>query len=409
MGLIDLTCPHCGAQLKKDSEAKTFFCGFCGANLSDTETGEKEQTYSSQNVSYKCPACGSPLVFTPDGNLSCGACGNTFSVDSVELLESVRDGEGGFDWSEFRDELNSGLGKLENTVTYVCRSCGAEIETEATTSATHCPYCDNEIIISDRLTGGLRPNAVIPFRVDKKGLEDVVRNYFKGKKLLPKDFLDSNRLSKVQGVYVPFWLFDAGIEGNVMMKATQVSHYSDSNYDYTETRYFAVRLDGSMGFDKVPVDGSKKMDDDLMDSIEPYDYNGLVDFRTGYLSGFLSDRFDEGPDESLPRAEARMKRSAETELTAVANRDSLYTSMYMSSSDLHLTDASVKYVLLPVYLVNVYYNGNRYRFAVNGQTGKIVGELPVDKKKKRLYFLLHTAAAAAVSAGIMFLIQNLLG
>ncbi|MBR5767463.1 MAG: hypothetical protein IKX86_02140 [Clostridia bacterium] len=403
MGLIDLMCPHCGASLKKDTDATSFFCAFCGANLMSDDGGtEREPTYSSENRSYKCPACGSPLVFTTDGNLSCGSCGNTFSVDSVELLGSVGEGQEGFNWSTFKDELNGGDGKLDNTVTYVCRSCGAEIETEATTSATHCPYCDNEIIITDRLTGGLRPNAVIPFRVDKKGLEDVVRNYFKGKKLLPKDFLDTNKLSKVQGVYVPFWLFDAGIEGSVMMKATQVSHYSDVNYDYTETRYFAVRLDGSMGFDKVPVDGSKKMDDDLMDSIEPYDYSGLVDFRSGYLSGFLADRFDDDPDASLPRAEARMKRSAETELCAVANSSSLYTTMYMSSSDLRVTDASVKYVLLPVYLVNVYYGGKRYRFAVNGQTGKIVGELPVDKKKKTGYFLLHMASAAAVVGTILY-------
>ncbi len=407
MDLIELTCPHCGATLKKDVNATSFFCEFCGANLlSDKGDTEQQPTYSSQHISYKCPACGSPLVFTPDGNLSCGSCGNVFSVDSVELLDSVQSGQGGFNWDDFREDLSLGSGKLDNTVIYVCRSCGAEIETEATTVATHCPYCDNEIIISDRLSAGLKPNAVIPFRVDKKGLEDVVRNYFKGKKLLPKDFLDTNRLSKVQGVYVPFWLFDAGVEGSVMMRATQVSHYSDYNYDYTETRHYAVRLDGSMGFDKVPVDGSKKMDDDLMDSIEPYDYSGLVDFRTGYLSGFFADRFDEDPDESLPRAEQRMLRSAERELVSVANSSSVYTTMSMSSSDLRLTDATVKYVLLPVYLVNVYYGGNRYRFAVNGQTGKIVGELPVDKKRKTGYFLMHMAAAAAVVGTVLYFLMR---
>ena len=87
---------------------------------------------------------------------------------------------------------------------------------------------------------------------------------------------------------MPFWLFDADTDASIRYKATTVSKWSTSDYYYTKTSYFAVHRGGSIGFERVPVDGSSKMPDDLMESIEPFDFKDAVDFNTAYLTVHFS-------------------------------------------------------------------------------------------------------------------------
>lgn len=341
-----------------------------------------------------------PLTFSAnEGVLKCNACGNSFPVETVKALYDSEQKKTEFNWGDYKKNLDQSE-KLENTNLYICRSCGAAIETDATTVATHCPYCDNVVVLSDKVEGGLRPNVIIPFKIDKKGLNDSINKYISGKKLLPNDFFDNRKISKIQGVYVPFWLFDAGLDGSMSMNATRIRHYSDSNYNYTETSHYLIEVDGEMRFEKVPVDGSIKMDDDLMDSIEPFNYSQLVDFDSAYLSGFLADRFDNDPDESLPRASNRMLNSAVKTVKSLVDKD--YGSTSLRTNGMQIKGASVKYALLPVYLLNMEYNGKKYRFAVNGQTGKIVGELPISKAKKRKYFWSMLLPVAAIAFAVIY-------
>ena len=358
---------------------------------------------AENTVSYKCPACGSPLTYNTEGKLSCGACGNEFEVDAVEKFNEAETEQEGFDWGEYKKAFKAGEEKLENTKVYVCKFCGAAIETDGTAAATHCPYCDNEVILSEQLTGSIKPNAVIPFSVDKNSAVEAVKNYFKKKRLLPKDFGAEYKLGKITGVYVPFWLFDSGIDGNVNLNAQNVRHYSDSDYNYTETKHYLVSVDGSMRFSKIPVDGSEKMDDDLMDALEPFDYSGLKEFNSAYLSGFLADRFDDDPDESLPRAGARMNNSAQEIFSGCASE---FQSVSVKNANLHLVDPSVKYVLLPVYLLNLKYKNKNYRFAVNGQTGKVVGELPISGVKSFLHFGLFFTLFSIIGGIIAYFVMR---
>ncbi|MBO4468419.1 MAG: hypothetical protein J5766_03870 [Clostridia bacterium] len=355
-------------------------------------------------VSYKCPACGSPLTYDPNGKLVCAACSNEFDLEAVKKFAEAENVEGkGFDWGDYKKAFEEGSEKLQNTAVYVCKFCGAAIETDGTAAATHCPYCDNELILSDQLSGSIKPNAIVPFAISKDAAMEAVKNHFKGKRLLPNDFAESHKLSKITGVYVPFWLFDSGIDGFANINATNTRFYSDSQYNYTETQHYLVTVDGEMAFSKIPVDGSEKMDNDLMDALEPFNYSGLVDFDPAYLSGFLADRFDEDPDESLPRASDRMKNSAEQVFLGCASE---FNTARIKNSAISLVDPSVKYVLLPVYLLNLSYKEKNYRFAVNGQTGKVVGELPISKVKSAIQFGSFFAAAAAVGFAIAYLITR---
>lgn len=354
---------------------------------------------SDQIESYKCPSCSAPLRYDTSGQLVCDSCSNTYDPEVIKMMDSYDREEKPFDWGKYKEEFEKDAERLENSVVYVCRSCGATVETDATTAATRCPYCDNEIVITDRLEGGIKPAGVIPFKIDKARAIESVKAHFKGKKLLPNNFKDQHTLDKIRGIYVPFWLFDSGIDGKMVMDATTVRVWSDSSYDYTETKHYLLSVDGSMKFDGVPVDGSSKMDNDLMDAVEPFDYSEMREFDPVFLSGFLADRFDEDPDAGLPRAEERMKASAEAAIRSEADE---FTTVRVRNSLMNLVSPTVKYVLLPVWLLNVNYGDKRYRFAVNGQTGKVVGELPVSKLKKWLFFGAWTAVVGAIASLIAY-------
>ena len=242
------------------------------------------------------------------------------------------------------------------------------------------------------------PNGIIPFKLNKDGLKNSIQLYCKGKKLLPKNFLSENKIKDVQGVYVPFWLFDCDTEGQMSFEGTRVTHWSDSNYNYTKTDHFLIDTAGRMSFVKIPVDGSIKMDDALMDSIEPFDFNELIDFAPGYLSGFVADKFDADADSSLPRASLRVKNSFADVIRSTINN---YSTIVPISSNINLSGTSVKYVLLPVYLINTKYKNQMYTFAVNGQTGKVVGNLPYSKGKYWAYFLGVAGAVTAIGGAIL--------
>ncbi len=345
---------------------------------------------------YKCPNCGGPLRFDPDaGKLLCDSCGGQF--DAGRELEATDH----FDWGAYKQQLQQD--HLENTRVYVCTACGAEIEADAATAATHCPYCDNNVVLSDKRSGGLKPNGVIPFRITPKQLPDVVKNFYKGKHLLPNNFFQKSKLDNIQGVYVPFWLYDCTAAGGMNFSGQVSTQYRDGKYDVHETKYYRLERDGRMRFVNIPVDGSKRMDDDLMDSVEPFDFSELRDFDSSYLAGYLAERFEDDPDDCLPRASTRLQNSAADVLRSTCSG---YSAVTMERNGMRIESAAVRYVLLPVYVLNCSYAGKSYRFAVNGQTGKIVGDLPVSRGKSMGYFFGVMAGVAAVAFAVL---QGVLG
>ena len=214
---------------------------------------------------------------------------------------------------------------------FKCPCCDGAIEFDSTVQKMKCPYCGTEFEMeaiqpqeeqADEMTWDTaagsewQPDLVIPFKLDKKAAIGKLQELYKGKLLLPKVFKDQNHIKEVKGLYVPVWLFDTDANAHVRYKASTVRTWSDSDYNYTETSYFSVTRGGSIGFANVPVDGSTKMDDTLMESIEPFDLSAAVDFKTAYLSGYLADKYDVDADASIQRANERIKRSTEEAFSA---------------------------------------------------------------------------------------------
>ncbi len=342
-------------------------------------------------LQYKCPCCGGQIEFdSKSQQMKCPYCDSEFDVDSLknydETLneqipeEDLRwDTAGSSEWSD---------AEAENMSIFSCQSCGGEIIAEQTTAAMHCPYCGNPVVFMGRLAGELKPDLVIPFKLDKEAAKAALKNHVKGKKLLPNAFTSENHLDEIKGVYVPVWLFDAEVDADIRYKATRTRVWSDSNYNYTETSYYALLRSGSIAFDGVPVDGSQKMDDTLMESIEPYDLSQAVDFQTAYLSGYLADKYDVSSEQSIERANARIRRSTEESFAATTVG---YSSVIAENSSIRLNNGKAKYALYPVWLLNTSWRGQKYTFAMNGQTGKFVGDLPMDKGKYWRWFGIWTA------------------
>lgn len=344
---------------------------------------------------YKCPACGGAIAF--DSNIQkmkCPFCDNEFEMETLKAFDEDLKNEApddmnwnttaGEDWAE---EEADGMS------VYVCQSCGGEIVVDDTTAATACPFCDNPVVVMGRLTGALKPNYVIPFKLDKNAAKEGLYNHLKGKKLLPKVFKDKNHIDEIKGLYVPFWLFDADADANIRYKATKVNCYSDSEYDYTSTSFYSVRRAGEVLFEKIPVDGSTKMDDDLMESIEPYDFSEAVDFQTAYLAGYLADKYDVDENASVERANDRIRNSVEEEFKSTVRG---YASVVAESTSVRLKNGEAKYALYPVWVLNTTWNGEKYTFAMNGQTGKFVGNLPMDKGIFWRYFSMIGVISAVV-------------
>lgn len=334
--------------------------------------------------------------------MKCPYCDTEFDMEALKAYDEDLKNETSDDmkWEETpKEEWREG--ESDGMRVYVCNSCGGEIIGDETLAATSCPYCGNNVVFMGQLAGDLRPDLVIPFVLDKENAKEAYRKHISGKKLLPKLFADENHIDEIKGVYVPFWLFDAEAEGNARFRGTRVSTWSDRNYNYTKTDHYSLVRSGKMTFSGVPVDGASKIPDELMESIEPYDMSKAVDFQTAYLAGYLADKYDVSREDSIERANERIKKSVEQALSATVGG---YMSVTTESASVKLENGKARYALCPVWLLNTTWNDTKYTFAMNGQTGKMVGDLPLDKSAYRKWLWGLTAIIGAAVFGISYLI-----
>ncbi len=356
----------------------------------------------SQLNDYKCPCCGGSIAFDANTqNMKCPYCDTEFEPETLKSYdedlksdssdELKWDAAAGQEWQE---------GETDGIRIYICNSCGGEIIGDENSGAASCPYCDSPVVMKGAFAGDLKPDYVIPFKLDKKAAMEGLKKHISGKRLLPKVFKDENRIEEIKGIYVPFWLFDADADADARYRATRVRTWSDANFIYTKTSFFSVTRRGSMGFDKIPVDGSEKMPDDLMESIEPFDFSQAVDFQTAYLAGYLADKYDVSAEESISRANNRVRNTASQAFAATVSG---YTTVTPENVNIRLKNSSAKYALYPVWLLNTTWNGKKYTFAMNGQTGEFVGDLPMDKGAYFKWLGAVTAIVGALGVGLSYL------
>lgn len=358
----------------------------------------------STTLEYRCPHCNGTLNFSSETQqLTCPYCDSEMSVDAVkEYSQAIHQVEQqSCDWETYQAETGSGSWSAQesaNLVTHICQSCNGEIVAEKTTAVTSCPYCDNNLFIPSQFADELRPDYVIPFKMNKEQAKEALRDFYKGKPLLNPCFKTENHLDEIKGIYVPFWLFDCDTTSEVNYKATKVRSYSDARYHYVETKHYSIRRGGKVNFDKIPGDGSSKMNDTFMEALEPYHYRDLVEFTPAYFAGYIADKYDVVAEDLQPRVNQRIRTSV---VEVFSPRG--YASVTPVNSNIQASNNKVGYALLPVWVLNTRYRGELHTFMMNGQTGKLVGKLPVDRGRCVGMFGGIFAGVALVASAIITL------
>lgn len=328
-------------------------------------------------IQYKCPNCGGRVEFNSSTqNMKCPYCDSEFAVEeaSVEKEQSAKG-------TSIKD-METGL------KTYICQSCGGELVTDESTSAAVCPFCESPVVLSERISGAFRPDQLIPFKISKEAAQKALLEYYKGKIYLPDAFVEKNHLDEIKGVYVPYWVYNltATAQGGYKCRK-ETSHRREDRDGYwviTDSAVYDVMRTGNIRFKNIPVDASPKMDDRTMEALEPFDFRGAVPFDAAYLSGFSADRYDETGGALMSRVKDRIEKDC---TYALAQTIRGYDTAENTSIEVSISQAEKPiYMLCPVWILNTSFGDEKYRFVVNGQTGKIAGKLPIDVKKKRKMF-----------------------
>lgn len=305
---------------------------------------------------FQCKNCGGNVVYSPEKKeMFCPFCD---SLNSEDVRQS------------------------DSADLTICPNCSGEIIIKEYTSATQCPYCDSYLILDERIENSYEPKKIVPFKIGKESCKQSIRKKFKQNIFAPIDFLSEVRLNSMQGYYVPYWLYEYKTHCSYVGEGTKIRTWVSGNTEYTERSYYNISREMDIPFDKIPVDASIDMPDDVMDLMEPYDYQEMTDFTPKYLSGFCAERYNMPSDELEQRARNKMIQSASSML-----KESYagYNSVNTVTENIHVNDQKSDFGLLPVWKYIYEYQNKTYPFYVNGQTGKIIGEAPISKKKVFLY------------------------
>lgn len=322
---------------------------------------------------FKCKNCGGNSVYSPKtGKMYCPHCE---SDDSQEKL------------------AGAGLSQ--------CVNCGAPLEVSEFTSAMKCPNCGSYHIFEERIEGEYTPHLILPFQISKEQAVESLRKEFGRRVFTPSTFLSHASIERMEGAYVPFFLYGFHADASYRAKGTKVRSWTSGDTKYTETSYYDIEREMDAEFERIPVDASLRMENNTMDLLEPYNYKALLEFQDKYMSGFEAEIYSESADALQMRAESKAKSDSHALI-----RDSVtgYATVTQETEQINLHRKSCEYALLPVWIYDFQYQGETYRFHVNGQTGKIIGKTPVAHNKVIGYSA--TVFGLCLAAG--FLVRTLL-
>ena len=349
---------------------------------------------------FNCHTCGAELYWDAEaGALKCKYCDSVFQPSDFE--DATVDADPTVDTTIDAKYSNNAEAAIEGMVIYKCTNCGAEVVTSETTMATTCAYCGRAISLTNKTAGEFRPDKVLPFKITKEKATEIYKKYIKSSPLTPKLFSEEQTIKKMQGLYVPFFLHSANLNASATVNAENVKHsrHGDDRIDHHSIYRIDVDMVGN--YEKIPTDASKKIENSLMDNLEPFDLKVLTDFNPAFMAGYFAEQPDEKTEDTIDRAISRMDDAMKEKIKEVSGN---YSSKTIGAYHGDFNNKSAEYAMLPIWLLNVEYQDKMYTFAINGDTGKAVGKLPMSKAKLAAY-----AAASFFGSQIVFILLNLLG
>ncbi|MBO1870911.1 zinc ribbon domain-containing protein [Lachnoanaerobaculum sp. Marseille-Q4761] len=347
-------------------------------------------------VIYKCKNCGGPVKYSATlGKFNCEYCNTVYSEDEVKALTLLSERE-----DVVVDAVNG------DYVEYHCPSCGANIVTDETTVATNCYYCNNPIVMSGKLESSQMPTKVIPFRVDKKKALESFESWIKTKKFVPKSFFnDKQEIEEINGVYFPYWLYNTNVSVDIDREGSRTYTRTEGDYRVTYRKDFRIVRKGDIDVKNLPKLALAKSNKVLVESVYPFDFNNAINFDSSYLSGFVAEKKDIEKEALMNSIEDDVYKYS----TKVVRDSMTGESVNVVNNDFTIGQGSFEYAMLPVWAIS--YNdrdsNKHFFFSVNGQTGKVVGKLPIDNAKLYLSGLIAILPLFLIINAILYFTGNL--
>lgn len=308
---------------------------------------------------FACPNCGGNLKFDiKTQNLSCEHCQTQMDPYS------------------FEDKEKDAVEQTEYDVTiFTCPQCGGEILSTDTSAAEFCSFCGASTILYSRLSKEKRPNYIIPFQKTKEDCKNAYSDMMKHAIFAPDELKNPKHIDSFRGIYMPYWAFYITQEGTFTLNGSKTKRRGD--YIYTD--HYALRGELDAYYKGLSYDASSSFDDNISEQIAPYDVKGMKSFTPAFLSGFYADTADVKPE----KYEYDAKQTAFNNSTGAMYREfsGVNIDPLTPPSTPTTQVKAVDSAMFPVWFMS-YRNGDRVAYAtVNGQTGKVVTDLPIDTKK----------------------------
>ena len=396
---VNYQCPNCMGPLRFDAAKQMLVCDHCDSTFTPDQVkayyeAKQQAADAKAQQAAKKEEAGRLSDYEKMATAG-GASANVTEASVEEAAEQSKQAQTPIDAylqrASWNDQERAGMR------TYTCSSCGAQLTVDVTTAIEECPYCGNQAMAPGTFASGAKPDLIIPFKLDKNAAEQALTNYYKGKKFLPKEFAEANRIAHVQGVYVPFWLYDGTAEGSGTFEGRNLTVWREGEFEVTKTDVYRIYRAGTSSFTRIPADGSAKMPDGHMDAIEPFDYTELREFSTAYLPGFSAERYDQDAEECSGRASKRMTNTLGDQLkSSVCGYQQVNTTNISATAKIEKTQQA----LFPVWMLHTRWENDDYLFAMNGQSGRLVGDLPVSKPKVAAWFLGILVVVAALCVAL---------
>lgn len=347
---------------------------------------------------YSCKKCGAELYWNAETQkLKCNYCNEEF--DPINFTDNTKTKQKSEDYDN-RYTLE-GEKVHQSLLVYKCSYCGAEIITSKKTVATTCTYCNRAISITDKSLKDFRPETIIPFSITKEQAIENYKKYIKKSFLIPKSFLDEQKINYIQGIYVPYYLHSAEVESKSLIKGEIEKSYRRGNDKVEIYKIFHIDIKAKNKLHNLPTDASDKLDNRLMDALEPFDYTYMYDYNPSFMAGYFAEQKDESGNLTSIRAEERISDYMKEQASQAAGKYTCKTFLEHKDDFKNLTSI---YTMLPVWILNIEYNDEMHTFAINGQTGKVVGILP----KNNIKLGLITAGTYLITAGTLTCLYNLI-
>ena len=359
---------------------------------------QEEEIYRAEEKEtevYKCPSCGANLEFDPDEQiLKCDHCGHRQAFEASHIVQLVDFMTGERPKNTWGDE----------TKVYRCNNCGSTEILSATEIAKTCPFCGTTNIVETDELPGIRPTAVLPFLFGEEKAKEYFTRWIKKRWFIPNKLKKAKLRSDYNGVYSPAWVYDAdtmsSYEGRLGEHYTVTVGSGKNRRTETRTRWYRVSGVHYSTFKDLIIEASPYLTQAEVNALKPFRMDVGVEYDKRYLAGFSASHYERDVDACWPDACREMEAVIRREILGKYHADVVdYLNV---NSGYH--DVKFKYLLLPVYICNYFFEKKNYRFYVNGCTGKVTGKVPRSPAKIAAF----SAAVLAVIVAIIFLCEYFL-